>query len=57
MLASPKLRCRGYFVLLNRCSTMQMSPASTAMPEETPSNVGRSELSSLRSMEDVKYFG
>lgn len=52
ILASPKLRCLGYLVLLNRCNTMQMRPASTAMPEETPSSVGKSELSSLRSVQE-----
>lgn len=52
IFASPKFRCLGYLVLLNRCSTMQMRPASTAMPEDTPSNVGKSELSSLRSVQE-----
>lgn len=47
--ASAKCRVRGYFVLLNKCSTMQMSPASTAMPVVTPSRVGRSEPMSDKS--------
>lgn len=47
--ASPKFRGRGYFVLLKRCNTMQMRPASTAMPVETPSSVGRSEFNSFKS--------
>lgn len=48
-LASPKLRCLGYLVLLNRCNTMQIRPASTPMPTHTPSSVGRSEFNSSRS--------
>lgn len=41
--ASAKCLVRGYFVLLNKCKTMHIKPASTAMPVVTPSNVGRSE--------------
>lgn len=41
--ASAKWRVRGYLVLLNRCRTMQIKPASTAIPVVTPRRVGRSE--------------
>lgn len=34
---------RGYLVLLNKCKTMQIKPASTAIPVETPRSVGRSD--------------
>lgn len=40
--ASAKCRVRGYFVLLNKCRTMQMRPARTAIPVVTPKRVGRS---------------
>lgn len=40
--ASAKCRVRGYFVLLNKCRTMQISPASTKIPVDTPRSVGRS---------------
>lgn len=44
-LLSVNCRCRGYLVLVNRCNTMQMRPAKTAIPVETPRSVGRSEVS------------
>lgn len=43
-LASAKLRCLGYFVLLNKCNTIQMRPANTAIPDVTPKSVGRSDV-------------
>jgi len=52
ILASAKFRCLGYFVLLNKCNTIHIRPASTAIPVETPNNVGKSEPSSLRSTTD-----
>lgn len=57
-LLSLKCRCRGYLVLVNKCKTIQMRPANTAMPVETPSNVGRSEVSVDRSESalNVLYF-
>lgn len=36
---------RGYFVLLKRCKTIQIRPAKTAIPVETPNNVGKSDVS------------
>lgn len=42
--ASPKLRCRGYFVLLNKCNTIQIRPVRTAIPVVTPSRVGKSDV-------------
>lgn len=42
--ASAKFRCLGYFVLLNKCNTIQIRPASTAIPVVTPNNVGRSDV-------------
>lgn len=44
-LLSLKCRCRGYLVLVNKCNTIQIKPAKTAIPVETPKNVGRSEVS------------
>lgn len=41
--ASAKVLVRGYFVLLNKCNTMQMRPASTKMPVMTPRSVGKSD--------------
>lgn len=51
MLASPKFRCLGYLVLLNRCKTMHIRPAKTAMPVDTPSNVGKSDVSAAISID------
>jgi hypothetical protein len=47
--ASAKCRVRGYFVLLKRCNTMHMRPASTAIPVETPSRVGISDVMLVKS--------
>lgn len=41
-VASPKLRCLGY--LLNKCNTIHIRPANTAIPVVTPNNVGRSDV-------------
>ena len=54
---SAKWRCLGYLFLLNRCSTMQMRPASTAMPDVTPSNVGRSEVMTMSTGGERKREG
>lgn len=43
-LLSVKCRCRGYFVLLNKCKTIQMRPANTAIPVDTPNSVGKSDV-------------
>lgn len=43
-LVSLKFRVRGYLVLLNKCNTIQMRPARTAIPVDTPSNVGKSDV-------------
>lgn len=43
-LLSVNCRCRGYFVLLNKCNTIQIKPPKTAIPVETPSNVGKSDV-------------
>lgn len=37
-LLSVNCRCRGCFVLVNKCKTMQIRPASTAIPVETPNS-------------------
>lgn len=50
--ASAKCRVRGYLVLLNRCRTMQMRPANTAIPVVTPKSVGRSEAMPDKSEEE-----
>lgn len=42
--ASPKFLWRGYLVLLNKCRTIQIKPARTAIPDVTPSSVGRSDV-------------
>lgn len=55
--ASAKCRVRGYFVLLNKCKTMQISPASTAMPVLTPSSVGRSDVIVDKSKNDFREAG
>lgn len=39
-----KFRCRGYFVLLNKCKTKQMRLANTAMPVVTLKSVGKSDV-------------
>lgn len=41
--ASANVRARGYLVLLKRCKTIQIRPASVNMPVITPSNVGKSD--------------
>lgn len=44
ILASPKFLCRGYFVLLNKCKTIHIKPARTAIPVVTPNSVGKFEV-------------
>lgn len=43
-LLSLKCRCRGCFVFVNKCKTMQIRPPSTNIPVETPKSVGKSEV-------------
>lgn len=49
-----KFRCRGYFVLLNKCKTKQMRLANTAMPVVTLKKVGRSDVNVDISDDDRK---
>lgn len=44
LLFGPQFLLLGYLVLLIKCNTIQINPARTAMPVETPSNVGKSDV-------------
>lgn len=47
-------RCLGNLFLLNKCSTMQIRPASTAIPDVTPRRVGKSDVNTAISGRDSK---